>query len=90
MVKYGAFQFLNCDEWKSTSSMNTTYNDTIYRDLVKPRIKLWKKVREELKAGNIEIDKNCIEYVRNQILRGDPTKANDYMIYGIIIKHNLF
>lgn len=90
MTTKKAFQFFNCDEWKSSNSMNPTYNDTIYRDYVEPREKLWRKVREEFRAGNIEIDKNCYDYVRTQILKGDPTKASEYITYGIIIKHEIY
>lgn len=90
MTTKKAFQFFNCDEWKSSNSMNPTYNDTIYRDYVEPREKLWRKVREEFRAGNIEIDKNCYDYVRTQILKGDLTKASEYITYGIIIKHEIY
>ena len=85
-----AYQFFNCDEWKSSNSTNPFHNNVIYRDLVKPRKALWRKVREELAAGNIEINKNCYDYVRKLILYGDPAKASEYITYGTILELEIY
>lgn len=81
-----AYIFFNCDEWNSDNSMNARYNNEIFRDLRNPRRDLWRKVKEEINEGRIVVDNNNLSEIRREILEGDPTKANDYMKYGYIMR----
>lgn len=78
-----SYIFFNCDEWKSTQSMNIKYNDSVYRKRAGLRA-LWRKVKNELDNGNITIESNDIAKVRQYILSGEPWKANDFIVYGYI------
>ena len=71
MKEKNAYIFFNCDEEKSQKSMNLFYNKEIYRDLKLARRALYAKIEEE-------------PAIREAILSGDPTKASDYIQYGII------
>lgn len=81
-----AYIFFNCDEWKSFSSMNIRYNDTVYKGSRDSRRLLWQKIKDELAAGAIQINENDMTKVRAAILSGDPTEANSLITYGNIVK----
>lgn len=79
-----SYVFFNCDEWNSYQSMNPEYNNAVYRRRDGRRA-LWKKIKEELAEGNIEINESDLKKVREEILEGDPAEANPYIKYGCII-----
>lgn len=84
MKEKNAYIFFNCDEEKSQKSMNLFYNKEIYRDLKLARRALYAKIEEELAAGRIHAKEEDIPAIREAILNDDPTKASDYIQYGII------
>ena len=81
-----AYIFLNCDAWKSHSSMNINYNNAVYREKRNGRRALWLKVKKELEEGTIQIEEKDIGDVRTAILSGNPDNANQYITYGNILE----
>lgn len=85
-----AFQFFNCDEIKTIASMNPYYNTKIYRDYKSSRQALWMTVKTAVLVNKqVEIDKANMAIVKDLILNGNPSDANDYMKYGIIVAYDI-
>ena len=85
-----AFQFYNCDELKTIATMNPYYNTTIYRDLKTSRQMLWKDIKTAVLVNkSVEIDIEHMEIVKNIILFGNPSDANDYLKYGVIVAYEI-
>ena len=78
------WMFFNCDENVSWGSMNPLYNSTVYRKRTGRRA-LWKKIKDEVAAGNIIISEDKMSDVRQAIIGGDPLVANEFMKYGFIV-----
>ena len=78
------WMFFNCDEDVNWSSMNPFYNSTVYRKRTGRRA-LWRKIKDEVAAGNIIIAEEKMNDVRQAIIGGDPLVANECMKYGFII-----
>ena len=72
---------LKCEEEKSSTSMNPRYNAVVYED----RDVLWNVIITNLMVDQIKIDEENLDTVKDIILNGDPTQANDYIRYGCII-----
>lgn len=75
------YMFFNCDAEKSSTSMNPRYNAVVYED----RDVLWNVIITNLMVDQIKIDEENLDTVKDIILNGDPTQANDYIRYGCII-----
>ena len=85
-----AFQFYNCDELKTIATMNPYYNATIYRDLKTSRQLLWKDIKTAVLINkSVQIDNANMELVKDMILNGNPSDANDLMKYGIIVAYEI-
>lgn len=85
-----AFQFYNCDELKTIATMNPYYNTTIYRDLKTSRQMLWKDIKTAVLVNkSVEVDIEHMEIVKNIILFGNPSDANDYLKYGVIVAYEI-
>ena len=85
-----AFQFYNCDELKTIATMNPYYNTTIYRDLKTSRQLLWKDIKTAVLINkSVQIDSANMELVKDMILNGNPSDANDLMKYGIIVAYEI-
>lgn len=78
------WMFFNCDENVSWSSMNPLYNSIVYRKRTGRRA-LWRKIKDEVAAGNVIIAEEKMSDVRNAIIGGDPLVANEFMKYGFIV-----
>ena len=78
------WMFFNCDENVSWGSMNPLYNSTVYRKRTGRRA-LWKKIKDEVAAGNVIISEDKMSDVRQAIIGGDPLVANEFMKYGFIV-----
>ena len=78
------WMFFNCDENVSWGSMNPLYNSTVYRKRTGRRA-LWRKIKNEVAAGNVIIAEEKISKVRDAIIGGDPLVANEFMKYGFIV-----
>ena len=78
------WMFFNCDENVSWGSMNPLYNSTVYRKRTGRRA-LWRKIKNEVAAGNVIIAEEKIGEVRDAIIGGDPLVANEFMKYGFIV-----
>ena len=78
------WMFFNCDEHVSWGSMNPLYNSTVYRKRAGRRA-LWKKIKDEVAAGNVIISEDKMSDVRQAIIGGDPLVANEFMKYGFIV-----
>ena len=78
------WMFFNCDENVSWGSMNPLYNSTVYRKRAGRRA-LWKKIKDEVAAGNVIISEDKMSDVRQAIIGGDPLVANEFMKYGFIV-----
>lgn len=75
------YMFFNCDAEKSSTSMNPRYNAVVYED----RDVLWNVIITNLMVDQIKIDEENLDTVKDIILNGNPTQANDYIRYGCII-----
>lgn len=85
-----AFQFYNCDELKTIATMNPYYNTTIYRDYKTSRQLLWKDIKTAVLINKaVEIDIENMAIVKDLILNGNPSDANDYMKYGVIVSYEI-
>lgn len=89
MATKKAYVFFNCDDEKSDSSMNLRYNDEVFQDTKVARKLLLKKVKYEVSAGRVAIDKDKENVLSDNILTGDPTKATELMKYGAIVAVSL-
>lgn len=78
------WMFFNCDENVSWGSMNPLYNSTVYRKRTGRRA-LWRKIKNEVAAGNVIIAEEKMGEVRDAIIGGDPLVANEFMKYGFIV-----
>ena len=74
------WMFFNCDENVSWGSMNPLYNSTVYRKRTGRRA-LWRKIKNEVAAGNVIIAEEKMGEVRDSIIGGDPLVANEFMKY---------
>ena len=50
------YQFLNCDEWKSYSSMNVSTNDAVFSNSKRGRTALWNVIKTELKKTTLRLN----------------------------------
>ena len=75
------YMFFNCDAEKSSTSMNPRYNAVVYED----RDVLCSVIIANLMMGQIKINEEDLDTVKDIILNGDPTQANDYIRYGCLI-----
>ena len=78
------FEFYNCDGEKSGESMNPTYNAEVYKDTKVARAALLAKVEAEMAGGTIQV--SDLEAVKQAILEGSPTDANNCMTFGCIVE----
>ena len=85
-----AFVFFNCDEYKSENSMNIFYNHTIFKDMKTSRKFLLKKIKDEAVKKRIQISGEHFPTVEKLILEGDPTKASQYIQFGVIKAFDCF
>lgn len=83
------FGFFNCDADKNYQSMNVYYNSLMFADTKAARKKLFAKVEEELAAGKVQIDEGAVDSVKQAILEGDPTAANDSLRFGAIVAFSI-
>lgn len=75
--------FFNCNEHNSWETMNPSYNNVVYRKREGRRL-LWKKIKDELEKGSIQIPEEKMTDIRKAILEGNPTDPNEYIKYGYI------
>ena len=78
------FEFYNCDGEKSGESMNPTYNAEVYKDTKVARAALFAKIEAEIEGNTIQV--SDLEAVKQAVLEGSPTDANNYMTYGCIVE----
>lgn len=81
--------FFNCDENKSSHSMNIFYNNIAYEDSIEGRELLLDRLIKENIACKIRIRKEDIMKVRSIILSGKPSDASQYIKYGSIVSVNV-
>lgn len=84
-----AYEFFNCDENRTHTSMNPLYEQNVYRDTRDSRRKLWKRIKTEYENHNIVIDEKNMNTIRKMIMEDSPSKVNDYMKYGIILEKTM-
>lgn len=77
--------FFNCDEAKSTSSMNIMYNKKAYRDSAAGRRALMEQIVKENAARKICIRAEDMKVVMSAVIDGQPTDATKYIKYGAIV-----
>lgn len=77
--------FFNCDQYRSTTSMNPFYNRTVYRKRDGRRL-LWKKIKNECDKNRIIVPEDKMSDIRSMILEGNPEDANAYIQYGYIVE----
>lgn len=79
-----AFMFFNCDEDKSTESMNATYNNEVFKDTKASRKALWAKVAEEAAEGRVQLEDE--KAAKEAVTAGDPTEAGKFLRYGTVVE----
>ena len=79
-----AYIFFNCDQDRSNNSMYIRHNTNVFRDVRDARRELWKEVKNQVQEGNVYVEENNVPVIREAILKGNPTLANSYMLYGYI------
>lgn len=78
------YQFLHCDAWDRSSSMNPAIDNKVFLDTPCGRKKLYDLIVLELEEDNIEIDEDSLVIVADLIFNDNPCRANDYINYGYI------
>ncbi len=64
--------------------MNIFYNKFVFKDNQTSRRKLFIKIMSEKQAGRVQIADENLAKVESLIMDGDPVKASDYILYGVI------
>ena len=79
-----AYIFFNCDGEKTQESMNVFYNHVVYHDTVGARKKLWEQIESEVRAGKVQLAEETAAAAREAVLKGEPTDASQYLVYGAV------
>ncbi len=77
--------FFNCDEEKSSHSMNILYNNNAYEDSMYGRKNLMDRIMQELEKKTIQIKTDELDIVKRLVLLGIPSEASKYIKYGRIV-----
>lgn len=81
-----AYLFFNCDENKSSQSMNVLYNNRAYDDTPKGRSLLLARIIDEKQNQKIQIREEDMDTVKEIIMDANPEDASKYLKYGCIVK----
>lgn len=88
-IQRNAYIFFNCNEAKDSYSMNPLYEQKVYRDTKHSRRLLFNRIKEELANNTIIILKENLTKVREAIIHGSPSDANEFIKYGIILEKQM-
>lgn len=84
MKKSDTYMYLHCDEWSSIESMNPCQDNIIYCGRAGRRT-LWHTIMNDIADDIIEVNTDP-ETMKNIILYGNPTEANDGITYAYIVR----